>query len=90
MLIRYPDGSYAEGTIFGLEGNTMRTSIEGVEDAVEYTLIRNSWTSKAGVVVTFEFTMGRGDDGRGDDCQPRRQFLRQLREMPDPAAHRVH
>ena len=90
MLIHYPDGSYAEGAIFGLEGNTMRATVEGVEDAVEYTLIRNSWTSKAGVAVTFEFTRGSGRFDRGDDCQFRHQLERQLQEKPDPLAPRVH
>ncbi|HXB68929.1 MAG TPA: hypothetical protein VNY05_11820 [Candidatus Acidoferrales bacterium] len=62
MLIHYPDGSYVEGAIHRLEGDTMRAMVGGVDDAVEYRLIRNGWTSKKGVVVTFEFTKGRGPD----------------------------
>lgn len=62
MLIRYPDGSYAEGAIHRLEGNTLRTTVAGVDDAVEYTLVQNGWTSKTGVVVTFDFTSARGMD----------------------------
>jgi hypothetical protein len=62
MLIHYPDGSYVEGAIHRLDGNTLRAKVEGVDHAVEYTLIHNVWTSKMGVVVTFEFTMPRAPD----------------------------
>ena len=62
MLIHYPDGSYVEGAIHRLNGNTLRALIAGVDHAVEYTLIQDGWTSNRGVVVTFEFTVGRGLD----------------------------
>jgi hypothetical protein len=62
MFIRYPDGSYVEGAIHRIEGSTVRATVGGVDDAIEYTLIQNGWTSQSGVVVTFEFTPGRGLD----------------------------
>jgi hypothetical protein len=55
MVIRYFDGSYVEGVINRLEGRTVRAVVAGVDDAVEYTLIQNKWTSESGLVVTFEF-----------------------------------
>jgi hypothetical protein len=55
MVIRYFDGSYVEGVINRLEGRTVRAVVAGVDDAVEYTLIQDKWTSESGVVVTFEF-----------------------------------
>jgi hypothetical protein len=62
MVIRYSDGSFAEGVMHRLEGGTVRAEVAGVEDAVEYRLILDRWTSEMGVVVTFEFTMDRGPD----------------------------
>jgi hypothetical protein len=55
MIIRYTDGSYAHGVIHRLVGGTIRAAVAGVEDAIEYTLIRGAWTSDNGIVVTFEF-----------------------------------
>jgi hypothetical protein len=55
MVIRYPDGSYVDGIIRRLEGGTVRAAIAGIDDAVDYTLIQDNWTSEMGLVVTFEF-----------------------------------
>jgi hypothetical protein len=98
MLIHYPDGSYVEGAIHILEGNTMHAKVEGVDDAVVYTLVQNLWTSKLGIIVTFEFTTGEGMDlfeappartgegaagcAAGGDCA--------LRRMSDAGAGLVH
>ena len=57
MVIRYSDGSYVEGVIHRLQGGTVRAVVAGVDDALEYRLIREQWTSEMGVVVTFEFTL---------------------------------
>ena len=62
MIIRYPDGSYVEGVIQRLERGTLRATLAGVDDAVEYTLIEDGWTSEMGEGVTFEFTMHREVD----------------------------
>jgi hypothetical protein len=60
MVIRYSDGSYIEGAIHRLEGATMRAAVAGIDDAIEYTLIRDKWISETGLVVTFEFPMEKG------------------------------
>jgi hypothetical protein len=57
MVIRYSDGSYAEGVIHRLQGGTMRAAVAGVDDAIEYRLVRDQWTSEMGIVVTFEFIL---------------------------------
>ena len=88
MVIRYFDGSYVEGVINRLEGRTVRALVVGVDDAVEYTLIQDKWTSESGVVVTFEFPIekrmdllrnlpammgeGEGHCAAGGDCALRR------------------
>src|SRR5437764_2577168 len=56
MVIRYSDGSYIHAVIHRLQGGTVRAAVPGLEDAIEYRLIRGQWTSEMGVVVTFEFT----------------------------------
>ena len=58
MVIRYSDGSYVEGVIYRLQGGTVRAAVAGVDDVIEYRLVREQWTSELGVVVTFEFTLG--------------------------------
>src|ERR1700719_566307 len=58
MVIRYSDGSYVEGVIHRLQGGTVRAAVAGVDDVIEYRLVREQWTSEMGVVVTFEFTLG--------------------------------
>lgn len=60
MVIRYSDGSYAEGAIHELESGALRATVAGVNHAVKFTLIQNRWTSERGAVVTFEFPMERG------------------------------
>jgi hypothetical protein len=98
MVIRYSDGSSAEGVIHRLEGGTMRAAVAGVEDVMDYKLILDHWTSEMGVVVTFEFTVDREldlfqivpammDEGRercaaGGDCV--------LRQMSGSGAGRVN
>ncbi|HXB68607.1 MAG TPA: hypothetical protein VNY05_10205 [Candidatus Acidoferrales bacterium] len=57
MVIRYSDGSYVQGVIHRLQGGTVRAAVAGVDDAIEYRLIRDQWTSEMGVVVTFEFIL---------------------------------
>jgi hypothetical protein len=55
MIIRYSDGSYAHGVICSVTGGTLGAAVAGVDDAVEFRLIRGAWTSGRGLVVTFEF-----------------------------------
>ena len=62
MVIRYSDGSYAEGVIHRLEGATVRAAVAGLDDAVEYTLMQDQWISEMGLVVTFEFPIVKGKD----------------------------
>ena len=62
MIIRYSDGSYAEGVIHRLVGGSLRATIAGTDDAVEYTLFEDGWTSEAGAGVTFEFILQREVD----------------------------
>ena len=62
MFIRYPDGSYSEGVIHRLEGSTVRAVVAGIDDAIEYRLVRDQWTSDKGVAVTFEFPLATGLD----------------------------
>jgi hypothetical protein len=62
MIIRYSNGSSAEGVMRRVEGGTVRAEVGGVDDAVEYRLIQDQWTSETGVVVTFEFTVDNGRD----------------------------
>ena len=56
MVIRYSDGSYVEAIIHRLRGGIVRVAVAGIDDVIEYRLIREQWTSEMGVVVTFEFT----------------------------------
>jgi hypothetical protein len=62
MVIRFTDGSSVEGVIHRLECGTLRATVAGVDDAVEYTLFQEGWTSETGEDVTFEFTMQRDVD----------------------------
>jgi hypothetical protein len=62
MIIRYSDGSCVEGVIHRLECGTLRATVAGSDDAVEYTLFEDGWTSETGNDVTFEFTFQREGD----------------------------
>ncbi len=62
MIIRYSDGSHLEGVLHKLERGTLRATVAGVDDAVEYTLVEEGWTSERGDGVTFEFIAQRGVD----------------------------
>ena len=55
MVIRYSDGSFIDGVIHRLEGGTLRAAVTGLDDAVEFRLIRGEWVSDSGNAVTFEF-----------------------------------
>ena len=59
MIIRYSDGSFVEGSIHRLQGGTLRATVAGVDDTVEYTLLHGRWTSEMGAPVTFEFPLDR-------------------------------
>jgi hypothetical protein len=59
MIIRYSDGSCVEGVIHRLESGTLRATVAGIDDAVEYILLEDGWTSETGDDVTFEFTLQR-------------------------------
>lgn len=85
MIIRYADGSYVEGVIHRLECGTLRATVAGIDDAVEYILFEDGWISETGDDVTFEFIlqrevdvvtgmMGAGRPGcaAGGDCVLRR------------------
>jgi hypothetical protein len=60
MVIRYADGSYVDGVIHKLEGGTLRAVVAGLDDAVEFTLVRDEWISESGNAVTFEFPLKSG------------------------------
>jgi hypothetical protein len=85
MIIRYSDGCYVEGVIHRLECGILRATVAGFDDALEYTLFEDGWTSEMGDDVTFEFTaqrevdvtmgmIGAGESGcaAGGDCILRR------------------
>jgi hypothetical protein len=82
MIIRYSDGSWVEGLLHRLERGTLRATVAGIDDAVEYTLFEDGWISELGDDVTFEFTvqremdvmMGAGEPGcaAGGNCILRR------------------
>jgi hypothetical protein len=85
MIILYSDGSYVEGVIHKLERGILRATVAGIDDAVEFILSADGWTSETGDDVTFEFTlqrevdvamgmMGAGEPGcaAGGDCILRR------------------
>jgi hypothetical protein len=59
MIVRYSDGSWVEGVIHSLERGTLRATVAGIDDAVEFILFEDGWTSEAGDDVTFEFTLQR-------------------------------
>jgi hypothetical protein len=62
MIVRYSDGSCVEGVIHRLERGTLRATVAGIDDAVEYILFEDGWTSETGDDVTFEFTLPREVD----------------------------
>ncbi len=62
MIIRYSDGSCAEGLIHRLERGTLRATVTGIDDAVDFILFDDGWTSEAGDDVAFEFTAQREVD----------------------------
>ena len=62
IIIRYSDGSYVEGVIHRLQCGTLRATVAGIDDAVEYILFQDGWTSETGDDVTFEFTPQRDVD----------------------------
>ena len=82
MIIRYSDGSRVEGVVHRLERGTLRATVAGIDDVVEFILFEDGWTSEMGEGVTFEFTvqrevdvmMGAGESGcaAGGDCVLRR------------------
>ena len=41
--------------VCGLTGGTLGASVAGVDETVEFRLIRGAWTTGRGLVVTFEF-----------------------------------
>jgi hypothetical protein len=45
MIIRYSDGSWVEGLLHRLERGTLRATVVGIDDAVEYTLFEYGWIS---------------------------------------------
>jgi hypothetical protein len=59
IIIRYSDGSHVEGVVHRLERGTLRATVAGIDDAVEYILFEDGWTSEHGDDVTFEFTVQR-------------------------------
>jgi hypothetical protein len=60
MLIHYEDGSVAHAVIYRLIGGNLRAAVEGVEDPVDFKLIRGKWISERGTGVTFEFPIEIG------------------------------
>lgn len=62
MIVRYSDGSFVEGVVHRLVGSSLRATIAGADDAVEYTLFEDGWTSEMGAGVTFEFMLHREVD----------------------------
>ena len=60
MLIRYEDGTAAHAVIYRLIGGNLRAAVEGVEDPVDFKLIRGNWVSERGAGVTFEFPIEIG------------------------------
>jgi hypothetical protein len=82
MIIRYSDGSCVEGLIHRLERGTLRATVAGIDDAVDFILFEDGWTSERGDDVAFEFTvqrevdvlMGAGEPecAAGGDCVLRR------------------
>jgi len=60
MIIRYENGSKAQAVIYGLTGGSLRAAVEGIDDPVDFRLIRGKWTSNSGAGVTFEFPVEIG------------------------------
>ena len=60
MIVRYEDGSKAHADIYRLIGAHLRAAVEGVEDPVDFKLIRGNWISDSGAGVTFEFPIEIG------------------------------
>jgi hypothetical protein len=99
MIIRYSDGSYAHGVICSLTGATLGAAVAGVDEAVEFRLLRGAWTTGRGLVVTFEFpheaaaellrTMGAMNLGEEEgDCAAGGDCV--LRRMADPGGRPVN
>jgi hypothetical protein len=85
MIIRYSDGSCMEGVLHRLDRGTLRASISGLNDAVEYTLTQEGWCSETGHVVTFEFTLDRELDIFVGTNRKRRNEVRGRRRLHAPA-----
>jgi len=62
MIVRYEDGSKAHAVIYRLIGTHLRAAVEGVEDPVDFKLIRGNWISDSGAGVTFEFPIEIGKE----------------------------
>ena len=60
MTIRYEDGSTAHAVIYRLIGANLRAAVEGIDDPVDFRLIRGKWISDRGVGATFEFPVEIG------------------------------
>jgi hypothetical protein len=43
-----------------LTGGVLRAQVAGVDDSVEFKLMRGGWTSDRGIVVSFEFPVETG------------------------------
>ena len=82
MIIRYSDGSRVEGVVHRLERGTLRATVAGIDDVVDFILFEDGWTSEMGEGVTFEFRMqrevdvmmgaGESECAAGGDCVLRR------------------
>jgi hypothetical protein len=60
MIIRYENGSKAHAVIYRLTGGNLRAAVEGIDDPVDFRLIRGKWISNSGAGVTFEFPIEIG------------------------------
>jgi hypothetical protein len=62
MIIRYEDGSRVHAVIYGLIGGDLRAAVEGIDDPVDFKLIRGQWIANSGAGVTFEFPVEVGTE----------------------------
>jgi len=60
MIIRYEDGSKAHAVIYKLVGGSLRAAVEGIDEPVDFRLIRGKWIANNGAGVTFEFPVEIG------------------------------